>query len=111
MFIPVYGMYRWWLVLKQFQTLQQRAGLGVVMSPARAFWLSSMWFGSAVYVNKHVNALYFFKQGHSLGRQVGTAPEHAVTPPPVAPAATISPVPQVPQIQPAPTPGDLPQAI
>ena len=78
--IPGYGAYRWWLVLKHYQGLQQRAGLGTVMSAARAFWLSSAWFGSAVYVNKSVNALYFFRRGHTLGGQTAAPSAPASAP-------------------------------
>jgi hypothetical protein len=96
--VPFYGAYRWWLVLKHIQGLQQHSGLGVVMSPARAFWISSAWFGSAVYVNKQINALYFFRQGHRLGEQA-------------AAAASVTPMPIAPQIFPVADPGALPRAV
>jgi hypothetical protein len=66
-FIPIYGAIRWWRFLKQLQALQQRIGMPVVVSPARAFWLSSWWFASGPYLNKHLNALYVFQAGRVVG--------------------------------------------
>lgn len=88
-FVPVYGLIRWWGFLKQIQALQQRLGMQTVMSPARAFWISSFWFGSGPYVNRHMNALYEFRAGRAAGAvstpiQVATQP--AVPPMDAAPS-------------------------
>jgi hypothetical protein len=76
-FVPVYGAIRWWRFLGELRAAQQRIGMAEVISPARAFWWSSLWFGGGPYINRHVNALYIFKQCRSAAASptpLGSAP-------------------------------------
>jgi hypothetical protein len=57
MFVPVYGLVKWWRLLKTIKATQQQAGMTSVVSPGRAFWWSSMWFSAGPYINRHLNAL------------------------------------------------------
>lgn len=63
MFIPFYGLLVLWRFLQTIQATQRQAGMGSVISPARAFWWSSLWFGAGPYINGQLNALDAFAQG------------------------------------------------
>jgi len=57
LFIPIYGLIVWWRFLNTIRATELAAGITEVLSPARAFWWSSLWFCAGPYVNKHLNAL------------------------------------------------------
>jgi hypothetical protein len=65
MFIPIYGLVAWWRFFKTIQATQKQMGMAYAISPARAFWWSSMWFDAGPYVNKHLNALDAFARGRA----------------------------------------------
>ena len=66
-FIPIYGAIIWWRFLKIVRSTAGAAGLAEpLVSPGRAFWVSSIWFGAGPYVNKRLNALYTFRAGLDL---------------------------------------------
>jgi hypothetical protein len=65
--IPIYGAMRWWWFLKEVRATQQRVGMPMTISPGRAFWISSFWFGAGPYINRHINALYVFQAGRAAG--------------------------------------------
>jgi hypothetical protein len=66
-FVPVYNTIRWWRILTQIRDLQARLGMAAPLSRARAFWLSSLWFAAGPYMNRHLNALYTFRDGQAAG--------------------------------------------
>ena len=64
-FIPIYGLTVWWRFLKTIRATQQQVGMTSTVSPGRAFWWSSLWFGAGPYINKHLNALDAFARGRA----------------------------------------------
>jgi len=47
-------------LLKTVKATQLQAGIGQTLSPARAFWWSSLWFNAGPYINGQLNALDSF---------------------------------------------------
>jgi hypothetical protein len=62
-FVPIYNIFVWWRFLVTIKKTELKAGVAKVVSPARAFWWSSLWFGAGPYLNRHLNALAETKSG------------------------------------------------
>ena len=65
MFIPIYGLIVTWSFLQTIKATQLQMGMASVISPARAFWWSSLWFSGGPYINHHLNALDTFTKGRA----------------------------------------------
>lgn len=63
MFIPIYSLIVLWRFLQTIKATQLQTGMVSAISPARAFWWSSLWFSAGPYTNGQLNALATFAQG------------------------------------------------